>query len=905
MRRCLVVLVIGDFILMACAKGPAPGPGPEDGRDAAIEPDAAPTDTGDGLAETLDVGLEADDAFLVDDAATVDDVFTPDASLPPLDLSERLAPGQVRAGRVAKKEDLIGGRTAKGGIGDYKIYNSRVAFIIEDSGLASGYKRYGGVPVDADAIRPEGEAGRSQMGEMFFGFNLRLFEPLEVVVVSDGRDSDRALIRVRGRDVPFPWLSSFLQDLLPAEPIGCEITYDFSLGPDDEFLTWEVSIANTSSAPLDLVLQVANIIGDGLQPHLPGPGFNSAAHQGRFLYWAAMGDAVSYGLLAEEGPIEMAFHASNVAFGFYPDLTVPPGETRILRRYLAVTSAGLDEIARIFRRLRPAGPIGTVTGQVEADPEALRRGVRVHVLSPKGDHLSVVRPGPDGSFSSEFEPGSYRFLAKADGFEPSPEAFVTVVANQESQVALAIPPSTAFDYTVTSNQGLPVPARLSFFRKDGPPTNILPAKFGEESHPVGAALVVFSGTGEGNGVVPRGTYDVWATRGPEYERDYARIEAGEAPLSLAFHVEHVVDSAGYVSTDTHIHAEHSPDTSIAEDLRVRTALADGLEVPVLTEHDVIYDLAAATAAIPGATSLVKFIAGSEVTTYMYGHFNAFPLTPKPHLINNGGIEWFGTWAPDLFTKIRNSEDHPVVIQVNHPRGADIGSYFSAVGLNRDSGTIRVWSNWSDDFDAIEVFNGGCYNGNTEVLLDWFDFLNRGYRFSVSGASDTHSEHGIGFPRVYIPTEDSVADFDPQALVRAFRDLAVFVSCGPFVRFEIDQTGPGGLVSEPGPVEAVIEVQAPSWMAFKDLRILRNGVEVFALPAEEWTPGEGAVRFSDLVTLPPTEADAWYVLEVRGTGDLWPLHWGAPYAITNPIFVDANGNGVFDAPLPAYQPLHPD
>lgn len=65
-----------------------------------------------------------------------------------------------------------------------------------------------------------------------------------------------------------------------------------------------------------------------------------------------------------------------------------------------------------------------------------------------------------------------------------------------------------------------------------------------------------------------------------------------------------------------------------------------------------------------------------------------------------------------------------------------------------------------------------------------------------------------------------------------------------------------------------------------------------------------MRFRDVITLPPSDADAWYVLEVRGAGDLWPLHWGSPYAITNPVFVDVDGTGSHDAPLPAYQPLPP-
>jgi hypothetical protein len=57
------------------------------------------------------------------------------------------------------------------------------------------------------------------------------------------------------------------------------------------------------------------------------------------------------------------------------------------------------------------------------------------------------------------------------------------------------------------------------------------------------------------------------------------------------------------------------------------------------------------------------------------------------------------------------------------------------------------------------------------------------------------------------------------------------------------------------------------------------------------------------------ADAFLVAEVTGTTDLSPLVQRrrgpdgsetvvTPYALTNPVFVDRDGNGRFDPPLPA-------
>src|SRR5688500_15925337 len=81
-------------------------------------------------------------------------VFEGDAvAPPPLSLDETLPAGQTRAGPVTKQSELIGGVTAKAKIGDYKIYNDRVAFTIGRTGISRGYHPYGGQILDVDLVR--------------------------------------------------------------------------------------------------------------------------------------------------------------------------------------------------------------------------------------------------------------------------------------------------------------------------------------------------------------------------------------------------------------------------------------------------------------------------------------------------------------------------------------------------------------------------------------------------------------------------------------------------------------------------------------------------------------------------------------------------------------------------------
>src|SRR6188472_708988 len=46
-------------------------------------------------------------------------------------LAEALAAGEVRAGRIDRPDALLGGISADGRVGDFKLYNSEVAFVVQ------------------------------------------------------------------------------------------------------------------------------------------------------------------------------------------------------------------------------------------------------------------------------------------------------------------------------------------------------------------------------------------------------------------------------------------------------------------------------------------------------------------------------------------------------------------------------------------------------------------------------------------------------------------------------------------------------------------------------------------------------------------------------------------------------
>ena len=58
---------------------------------------------------------------------------------------DQLCPAeQARAGRITRASELLSGPRAQGSLGDYKLYNSRVGFVIRSAEHRQGFFNQGG-----------------------------------------------------------------------------------------------------------------------------------------------------------------------------------------------------------------------------------------------------------------------------------------------------------------------------------------------------------------------------------------------------------------------------------------------------------------------------------------------------------------------------------------------------------------------------------------------------------------------------------------------------------------------------------------------------------------------------------------------------------------------------------------
>jgi predicted GNAT family acetyltransferase len=221
-----------------------------------------------------------------------------------------------------------------------------------------------------------------------------------------------------------------------------------------------------------------------------------------------------------------------------------------------------------------------------------------------------------------------------------------------------------------------------------------------------------------------------------------------------------------------------------------------------------------------------------------------------------------------------------------------------------------------------------------VVETWMTMLDRGNKATGMGASDSHhllgDEPGDARTLLYVGAgKDTPGGFSRGDVVRAMRGHQAITTNAPFIDMSIKGQGIGSTVVEAGAnVPVDIHVRAPSWAKVDRLVVYMNSTIVQDIPIPTGTD------FSTTVMVNPT-TDSWVVAEVTGTQNMFPvispvefppldatiilgalsagldlsalpitsnlkpqrIHTATPYAITNPIWIDRDGNG-WTPPKPA-------
>jgi hypothetical protein len=300
----------------------------------------------------------------------------------------------------------------------------------------------------------------------------------------------------------------------------------------------------------------------------------------------------------------------------------------------------------------------------------------------------------------------------------------------------------------------------------------------------------------------------------------------------------------------------------------------------------------------GVSPFFTPVSGDEVTTAT-GHFNIFPIDPAAKAPDFKITDW-----PRLMTGLRATPQVRVVI-LNHPRNVHSGFQpFAPTNFNAVTGDNFRGPEFS--FDAMEVLNSSAQQSDFMLVFrDWFALLNHGYRITGVGSSDGHdvSRYIVGQGRTYIACPDQTPGrIDVAAACSNLLAGRALVSMGLLAEMHVDgRFGVGDVATGLGrTVGVTIRVTAPPWSGATNVALFANGIRI----REETLPPQAT---DETVTwkIPRPNHDVYLVAIATGPGigaPFWaiprpyqpssPSWTGRVIASTNPIWLDADGDGRF-------------
>ena len=805
----------------------------------------------------------------------------------------------MRAGKITADDELIGGPRARAEIGDYKIYNSKIEIIVRSPhkpGVSWG--TYPGNIIDADRARLPGEPGQDNLAGVDHIVGLvRGFWAQEIEVFSNGADGT-AVLRVTGKDGGNQFITSLLSGMIPIPKAdyGLLIQNDYILEPDKDYITIRTTVTNQKNFSRRVAIADLPIWTYETDTYMPRTGFDlGGVDPGAFVRWiGAMntyGTDVSYGLATafSDHKVYMPYPYALVNIIVESMLPLEPMGQNSHERILIVGDGDARQIYEALNEYDGNTDVGILEGTLTLGEKGDYSDTRILVMDNRADglnHVAMLRPANDGTFSCQLDPGSYTLVAQGEGRLDSDIKPFVVTSGETTNVAVTLDAPGYLSFDITDGTGGEVPCKITL-------------QNGHDADPnAGHVYRFFSVNGVETVKVKPGLYTVTASRGFEYEIE--QINATILPgigdaVSFVGAIAHSVPTPGWISADFHMHNIFSSDASPRPITRVKQLAAEGLEMPVISEHDIIVDYDDFLVEAE-AWDWVFPVTGSEISSGI-GHFNAWPLIARDDRSDYYGLPFVEFDEEMEF--IRHHEHYEMwdfarndygarIIQVNHP-----GSWWNYVGYDRAVGLSGVNpARWGDDFDAIEAWNG-------TNRLNYFSLLDQGFNVTVHGNSDSHSYGSLGNPRnlIAMPVggdEPDTADIDDFI----DNDIAhrAIVTNGPFIEFSIDGESIGGFVTGKigFDVELEIAIYAPTWMDVDYLKVISNHGEVLH---QETIGAKGTtLRYNETVTV-NVGADSWFIIETGHTSaKLGPVFPGTGvFAMTNPIWVDVDGNGVFDEP----------
>lgn len=435
--------------------------------------------------------------------------------------------------------------------------------------------------------------------------------------------------------------------------------------------------------------------------------------------------------------------------------------------------------------------------------------------------------------------------------------------------------------------------------------------------PVQGNIVYRSVTTQTNLSLPKGSYEIVASRGPKHvaniipvvveeqvieaddEDEEDQIIVAAEPGNLNIVLSPAFEFPGYFSADFGALSANDPKSLMSSNDLLRMAYAEDLDVVFFPDFQSQGRLLLEFQLLGGT-----FGAFDEQDTddNVFSWFDEMQISRSTGMIalENGYNTAMGRWSvynfPDEevneYLEIPQVENDPstwysrvrrqspqVVIQCDRPRGRtglSTGLFTTVArreGLSENTpipGDAAAYQGGSAtgaegtllDFDLLQVLAGNHYDEYLLVRQDWFNLLNAGIFKPATGGSlgEETLDLPIGAVRTWVSVTDT--ELRDNELVEFWDQVKAghsFISNGPLIEADIAGNGPGQTTSVSGGTVTVnVKITAAPWIPVRQVRVVVDGV---VQPVEIPLKRDGHVRFEGQIEVElPAGNNHWVVVE---------------------------------------------
>lgn len=682
-----------------------------------------------------------------------------------------------------------------------------------------------------------------------------------------------------------------------------EVTTTYRLEQESPVLTLETVYRNAGTAPITVNLQDELRFGSGKEDLDTAPNGTADLYWTEDRYWGQ-----GYAVRGSDRKVQS--NTAGTTSLKYVDgdqksaATLAPGESVRLVRTIAAGKTAWDARAPLTPAAEVPVPFAIVDGA--GQPVG---GARLEIRRLEAS-LGSVQVDPFGKARLMLEPGDYVGRATVHGTAIADETKFTIGGGGAQPVAVLLPsyrPGMVVA-RITDADGGKIPCKVEFVG-DGVPN----PDFGPETAEFAVKNLRYTPDGTFQQPLAPGRYQVIVSHGPEFDALFQDLEVrpGETAV-VSGSLVRSVSTPGWISSDFHSHSSPSGDNTSSQLGRVLNLVCEHLEFAPCTEHARIATYQPHIDSL-GIGKFLSSVEGIELTgsPLPLNHHNAFPLHHHPHRQNGGGP----TTDADPQTQIERlalwDDRSEKLIQQNHP---DIGwLFFDKDGDGHHDGGYSRGFAFMDVMEVHPIDTIGVLKSETKeadkpihnTIVNWLQLLNQGQKIYGVVNTDAHYNfHGSGGLRNWVqsPTDDPAA-IKPLDVVHASEQGRLIMSNGPYL--ELSCQGDDGKSVTAGEslqaktLKLKIRVQCPNWHDIDRVFVLVNGRLPKGFDLTRATHpdkfGAATVKFDQILTL-PLESDAHVIVVAIGeNGVLGPVMgpaWGKqkPTAVSNPIFVDFDGNG---------------